>query len=45
MFTLVTLVSPLDITALHTEHVPPLLVGLSSVKYCQIADMLIALSD
>ena len=39
------LVPPLQITTLHTEHVTILMVGLSRVKYCQIADMLRAPSD
>lgn len=42
---LATLVPPLEITALHTEHVPILLMVLSSIKYCPTADMLLSLSD
>ena len=40
-----TLVPPLEITASHTEHVPILLVVLSSIKYCPKAYMLLSLSD
>lgn len=42
---LATLVPPLKNTALHTENVAVVLVGLSRVNYCQIAGMLPALSD
>lgn len=37
-----SLVPPLQIAALHTEHVPVSLVGL---KYRQIAEILLALSE
>ena len=45
VLTLVTLMLTLKTTALPTDYIAVLLVGLSRVKYCQIADMLLALSD